>query len=158
MIRLSAACSRMLAHQPMTRLDANVGVNSSRRQAAVVHHDAGVELDVGVEVAARLQLGEHVDDRLLDDLGELDLVGVDALGDAAEEQRARVVGLVDAVAEPHDLLAAGDVVDEVGPGVLGGADRLEQVERPRRRAAVQRARQGADATDDGGADVGAGRA
>ena len=29
MIRLSAACSRMLAHQPITRLDANVGVNSS---------------------------------------------------------------------------------------------------------------------------------
>jgi hypothetical protein len=30
MSRLSAACSRMCAHQPMTRLAANVGVNSSR--------------------------------------------------------------------------------------------------------------------------------
>ena len=30
MRRLSAACSRMWAHQPMTRLDANVGVNISR--------------------------------------------------------------------------------------------------------------------------------
>ena len=48
-------------------------------------------------------------------------------------------------------------VDEVRPRVLGGADRVEQVERPRRRAAVQRAGQRADAADDRGAEVGTGR-
>ena len=121
----------------------------------MVHHHAGVELDVGVEVAAGLELGQHLDDRLLDLLGELDLLGADALGHAPQEQRAGVVGLVDAVAEAHDPLAAGDGVDEVGAGVVDGADGVEQVERPAGRAAVQRAGQGADAADHRGGQVGA---
>ena len=87
MMRLSAACSSRLAHQPITRDDANVGVNRSAGQPAVLHHDAGVELDVGVQVAARLQLGEHVDHGLLDLLGELDLRRSDPLGDAVQEAR-----------------------------------------------------------------------
>src|SRR5690606_21223643 len=60
------------------------------RQAHVLHHDAGVELDVGVEVAAGLQLGEHVDHRALDLRGEVDLLGADPLGDAAQELGAGI--------------------------------------------------------------------
>ncbi len=41
------------------------GVNSSRGMPALLHHDAGVELDVGVQLPARLQLGEHPLDRRL---------------------------------------------------------------------------------------------
>src|SRR5690606_33424654 len=55
------------------------------RQADVLHDDAGVELDVGVEVAARLQLVQHLDDGALDLRRERHLLGADPLGDAAEE-------------------------------------------------------------------------
>jgi hypothetical protein len=133
-----------------------VGVNSSGGKPAVVHDHAGVELDVGVELAAGLELGQHLDHRGLDLLGEVDLAGTDALGHAPEEQRPRVVGLVDAVAEAHDLLAPLDGVDQVGAGVVLGADGLEHVEGPAGRPAVQRARQRTDATDHGGSQVGAG--
>ena len=145
MSRLSAACSRMLAHQPITRLDANVGVNSSRRQAAAVHHDAGVELDVGVELAAGLELGEHLDAVASTCLASSILSPPSRSATSRSMHRARVVGLVDAVAEAHEPVAALDRVAQPRLGVVGGADRVEHVERAARRAAVQRARQRADA-------------
>ena len=51
------------------------------RQAAELHHHAGVELDVGVEVAAGLELGEDLDDALLDGGGEVDQVAAEAASD-----------------------------------------------------------------------------
>ena len=59
MSRLSAACSRMCAHQPITRLARERRREQLARDAAPVHHDARVELDVRVEPAAGLQLVEH---------------------------------------------------------------------------------------------------
>ena len=78
-------------------------------------------------------------------------------GDAAQHDRARIVGLVDGVAEPHDAVAAGHRVADPGLGAVGRADGVEGVERAARRAAVQRTRERAQRGDDRGADVGAGR-
>ena len=110
MRRLSAACSRMCDVQPMTRLDANVGVNISSRHTADVHHHAGVELDVRVQLAPGLELVEERDAPLLDFLGELHVGPAESLGDAAEQRRTRVVGLVHAVAEAHEPVTTLDRV------------------------------------------------
>ena len=57
-MRLSVACSSMLAHHPMTRLDANVGVNISRGSPQGSITTPAWELDVGVDLPSRHQLGE----------------------------------------------------------------------------------------------------
>ena len=113
-----------------------------------MHHHAGVELDVGVQVAPRLQLGQHVDGRALDGLGELHQRAPQPLGDRAQQHRTRVVRLVDAVAEAHDALAALDGPADVGLGPVGRADGVEHVERPAGGPAVQRARQRPDGGHD----------
>ncbi len=118
-----------------------------------MHDHPGVELDVGVELATRLQLGQHVDRRALDGLRELDQRATEALGDRAQEHRARVVGLVDAVAEAHDALAALDGGADVGVGALGCADGVQHVEGAAGGPAVEWSRQRADGGDDGGAEV-----
>src|SRR5664280_1588727 len=133
------------------------GCEHVARDPAGVHDHSGEELDVGVEPASGLQLGEHVDGGLLDLLGELDQGAAERGGHLTEEARARVVGLVDAVTEAHYPIAPRHRFADPPLGPVGGADAVQHVERAARRATVQLARQGADGPTDCGGQVGTGR-
>src|SRR3954471_13322089 len=87
-------------------------------QSAPVHDDAGVELNVRVEPPARLELGQHLDRLGLDLLGQLHVRSAEALGDAAQHDRAGVVGLVHAVPEAHEPVATLDRGPQPGLGVV----------------------------------------
>lgn len=96
-------------------------------QAAEFHDGAGVELDVGVEFAARFQLGEdglhlafHLD-------GEGDAWAAEVLGDVAQHAGAGVLGAVDGVAEAHDAVAGEDAFTDPGVDAVGSADGVEGV-------------------------------
>ena len=70
--------------------------------------------------------------------GELHLLAAELVGDVAEHHRARVVGLVDAVTEAHEPVAALDRVAQPRLGAVGGADLVEHLRArgsARRRAA-----------------------
>ena len=62
----------------------------------------------------------------------------------AQDLRPRVLGLVDAVAEAHQPVAAVERRRQPGIDVVGRADRVQHVQHLRRRPAVQRPLQGAD--------------
>ncbi len=116
------------------------------READALQHRGRVVLDVGLEDAARLELGEDAQHDVLDLDRELEPFGLAAhpLGDLAQSRRARVVGAVDAMAEAHDPLAAADELADPRLGPLGRADLVELVHDLRRRPAVERALQRAD--------------
>ena len=126
-------------------------------EAADVHHHAGVELDVGVEVTAGLQLGQQVDHRLLDGQGQLDQGPAERRDHGTQQERARVVGLVDAVAEAHDPVTLLDGLPDVGLGPVRRADVVEHVEDPAGSTTVQRPRQGTDRAHNGRSQIGPGR-
>ena len=73
---------------------------------------------LGLAAAIGLVRLHVADDPALDGLRELDVVATEALGDAAQHRRARVVGAVHAMAEAHDLVAAGDLSDVAGSNGL----------------------------------------
>src|SRR6266545_602887 len=119
------------------------------RDAEAVEHEAGVEVDVRVDVPR----GEFPDDRVLD-RGRDAVVRVVAVhlpkaaGEFLEDERPRVVRLVDAVAEAeHPLLVPQRVEDEF-LGAFGAADPFDCLERRFDRATVQGALQRRDGGDD----------
>src|SRR5215216_4833182 len=103
--------------------------------------DAGrVEVDVGVE-------GLLLHDRLLDPDRGVVPAGVaelpaQALGDLAQHGGPRVPGLVDAVAEAHDLLLVGQAGPDPVGGPVGRADVLQHLPDALDGPAVQRALEG----------------
>ena len=85
----------------------------------------------------------------------------DRVGRLLDDRRARVVVLVDAVAEAHELDAVLLVLDLLDEGVDVAAvleDAVEHLEDRRVGATVQRAGEGVDARGDGVEEVGVGRA
>ena len=76
---------------------------------------------------------------------------------AAQDARPRVLGAVHAVPEAHQPLAAVEQVLHVRLGVAGALDVLDHPEHARRRAAVQRAGEGADRAGQRCGHVGPGR-
>src|SRR5271166_2053222 len=137
--------------------DGEGGSEQLAGDAAGVHHDSGEELDVRVELATGLELRQHIDGGLFDLLGEVDQRSSQRTGRRPEECGTRVLGLVDAVAETHDPVPSGDRVADPRLGTLRSADAVEHVERPARRASVQRAGERTDRTADRRGQVGAGR-
>ena len=135
------------------------------REAEGAVDEAGVEVDVGVEVALlepgvgqgrRLQLQCDLAQRTRD-AALADELGADGLGDA----RPRVVGLVDAVAEAHQAEAVGlflRAAEDLRDGDFFADDALEHLDDGLVGAAVERAPEGADAGGDAGVEVGAGGA
>src|SRR5690606_10684503 len=101
-------------------------------------------------------LREDLDDAALDGLGELDHVAVEAGGDVAQVVRARILGLVDVVAEAHDAASGLEFAADPVVDVVDRADGVERVERAGGGAAVERAGERADAAHQGRADVGSG--
>ncbi len=78
------------------------------------------------------------------------LVGVgreEGFGGAGEHGGARVVHLVDPVAEAHQPFAAGELLAQHRLGPFGRADLEDRVERRAGRAAVQRTLERADRAD-----------
>ncbi len=124
---------------------------------AEVHDHAGVVLHVGVQVATGLQFGQGVDNRLFNRQRQLHQGAAERGDDVAQQQRPRIVGLVDAVAESHDPFAAfyGGADEPFCP--LGRTDLVEHVEDSAGRPPVQGTRQRTDGSDHGGGQVGAGR-
>ena len=124
MSRLSAACSRAWAVQPAWRASENVAGNRSGDEADAHQHGRRVELDVGLERAIGMLLGQDPQGDVLDLDRELEPVGLvlHPLGDRAQRGGPRVVGAVDAVAEAHQPLAAIEGVADPGLGVIGRAD------------------------------------
>src|SRR6266516_2031064 len=74
-----------------------------------------------------------------------------------EAAGAGVPGLVDAVAEAHDLLLAAEAFPDPAGGAVRGADLVEHVADLLDGAAVEGALQGGDRGGGGGVDVGQGR-
>ena len=117
--------------------------------------DGGAEeVDVGVEGAAAEALGEVVAPLA----GEVEVVAIggglgERLAEALEDDGARIGGLVDAMADAHHALAAGehglDVVLDVGLVT----DCLEHLEHGAVGAAVERPLERADGRGDGGVHV-----
>ncbi len=123
------------------------------RYPAGIHHDPRVELDVGVERTPGLGLGEHRDDRVLHGGRELRGGPADRVSDLAQQRRARVLALVDPVAEAHDPAASPDRVADPGLGPVRAPDVVEHLEHAGGRAAVQRTGQGSHGPDDRGAEI-----
>ena len=125
------------------------------------HHDAGVVLDVARELAVGLQLGERDEDLGLDRDRPLDQLTIkllgELLGDRPQEHRPRIDAAVHRVAEPHDPAAGGDLGPHPRGGTVRRADRVERVERPTGRAAVQRAGERTERGAHAVGQVGAGR-
>src|SRR5215207_3531248 len=101
--RFSRFCSRMCAAQPAVRAQVNMLVNSGAGTSAWSSTTA--ELDVRREHAVRLARLELRRRRLLERLGDLEAGRADLARRAAQHRGARVLGAVDAVAEPHQPLA-----------------------------------------------------
>ena len=127
MIRLSAACSRTLAHQPMAGLEAKVGVNRTgerRRRPSRPRHRTrrwcAAPAGLSSSSSSMTPLGAS---------GEAHLAPA-VPSDRAEEDRPRVVGAVDGVAEAHDLAARLDhgPDDGIDPGHRG-RDRRGRLDR-----------------------------
>ncbi len=79
----------------------------------------------------------------LDRLGQLEPLRVrDVAGDPVEDQPARIVGLVGAVAEPVEDLAALKAPPDPRLGVIGGPDLVQHLGNPAGRTAVDRALRG----------------
>jgi hypothetical protein len=126
-------------------------------QAAGLHHHTRVELDVGEQRTTGFELGQGADHGGLDRERGLGPLAAELLRDPAQQDRPRVVGGVDAVAEAHDPIARRHRVAHPPLGIAGPVDLVQHVERPARCAAVQRSRQRPDGTADGAGQVGAGR-
>ena len=132
--------------QPTVRLTANVGVNSATRQPGRRHHDAGEELDVARQRPVRLERGPASSRmRRSTSTAWSTRSPPSADGDLAQQHRAWVAGAVDGVAEAHDPPAGGELGLDPRLGPVRVADGVERVERPARRAAVQRPGQRAEA-------------
>ena len=122
--------------------------------------EAGVEVDVGVELAVNevlvrqrdaLELDGDLDQRLLAEDGE------NLLGDGADDARTGVVVLVHAVAEAHETARLVlDALDE-GGNVGDVADLLEHAHHGLVGAAVAGAVERGDGAGEAGVDVDAGR-
>jgi hypothetical protein len=128
-------------------------------EAEAVQQQRGVELDVGLQARAGLVLGQQGHRHALDVLGQgvqlaVAAGGVELGGGPLQHLGARVAHLVDAVAEAHQPLAAGEHGAHVGLGPLGAADREDHVEGRAGRAAVQRPLQRAEGAHQGREHVG----
>ncbi len=118
----------MCADHPATRAQVNIGVNSSAGTSAKSSTTADQNSTFRGEHAvglACLQLGERC---LLERLGDLDAVGAELLGGAAQHARPRVLGAVDAVAEAHEALAAVEGILDPLVGVTGSLDLVEHLQ------------------------------
>ena len=114
-----------------------------------VEDDRGIQLDVGVEVAAGLQLGQDLDRRFLHGAGEVEegavaRVAGHLLHGITQDRGAGVAHLVDAVAEAHDPAPMLQLAADVGFRLVRRADRLEHVEDRARDAAMAGTFEGGD--------------
>ena len=141
MIFVSSACSRMFAVQPTTRATAKVDVNSSRRHGRVLEDDRGPELDVGDEPALRVAASQLVEHDGLHLRRHLDAAPVEPMGDIGEELGTRVLRAIDGVAEARDAAVGVEFGVDPVARTIGGADGVEHVEHPARRATVTGAAQ-----------------
>lgn len=114
-----------------------------------MEQERGVELDVGVEGTVGLVLPQQAQGGGFDAAGELverrvAAAHVEALRFRGEHVGARIAHAVDAVAETHQTLAAGELLAQHRLGAVGGADLEDHVERGAGSAAVERPFESAD--------------
>src|SRR6266568_3431529 len=119
------------------------------RDPEAVEHEPGIEVDVRVDVPR----GEFPADRVLDRRRDavVRVVAVhlsEAASEFLEDERARVVRLVDAVAEAEHLLLVPQRVHDEFFRALRPADPFDRFERRFDRASMQRTLQGRDGGDD----------
>ena len=95
----------------------------------MLHDDAGVELDIGAQVATGLQLVQQLDDASLDQQCQLHhrarRVAAQIAGDIAQHQRTWVVGPVDGMSEAHDHLAGLDLRPHNGIDCRNGVGEVQ---------------------------------
>jgi hypothetical protein len=124
--------------------DGEGGGEQLGRQTAALHHDPGVELDVGPELPFRLAPVEGGDEGSLHRLRVRHPGPAQLASGPPHQRRTGIVTPVDGVPEAHELVAPPQVpVDDlVGVlGTAGGEDLPDQLQRPTGRSTVQRSRQ-----------------
>ena len=120
------------------------------RNPAQLHDDAGVELDVRVQLPARLELGEKLEHPRFDRQSRRPPARRRTRARSSRSIRDRGSSVrYTAMPEAHDPAAGQHRVGHPLVDAVGRADRIERVERTAGRAAVQRSGQRAERADDG---------
>ena len=141
------------------RLTANVGVNIERGSPAAAMTTPAKNSTLLGSGRSGLARRSAATTRCLDVDRPVDEVAAspEAEGDLAEERRAGIAIAVDGVTEAHDPAPGGELGLDPGLGPVGIADRVDGVERPARRATVERPGQRTERGADDVGEVGAGR-
>jgi len=146
----------MCADQPAVRAQVNSDVNSVLGTSAWSSTTADQNSTLVASTRSGLRAFSSARAAGLERLGDLVARGTDLLRRPPQHRRTRILGAVDAVAEPHQPLAGVERLLDPALRVTRGLDLVEHLQHARGRAAVQRARERADRAAQRGGDVGTG--